>query len=487
MAYLGALSSGGPLMPMNEYLVGSDRFTGDLKPDMLATKWEMSPDGKVWRFNLRPGIRFHNGATFTAKDVAFSWELIAAKDARGTNTGRWRGLLKSKEDFEIVNDQEIAFRLTRPELELPFFLSDIQDFTIYSKDYWDKVGADGYRKSPVGTGPFRFKEFKEGQHILYERVENHWRKTPEFKELQMFYVPEDLTRLATLLAGETYISEIPRSSIPQAKEKGMKVERSTQPAFQVNTNFMGNYLPEKGLNPIEPLTNKLVRQAMNLAVNRKEINDNLFGGSGEVQVVLGFQNNDPAFNPAWKAYPYDPKKAKELLAQAGYPNGFETNISVTAFPGVPEMTQVSEALDLYFRAIGIKPKLVPLEFGTLREKYRKYDLHNTVVSFRQSATPLFYFLTIVVLSDDQGGVTHQWETPFIEERWKKFNQSIDRNERGQILREIGDHLYNEYANIPMLWLYGEVGVNPKVVADYKANMLVFGAARSHEFTEAASK
>jgi len=474
-------------MPMYEYLVGSDRFTGDLKPEMLATKWEMSPDGKAWRFNLRPGIRFHNGDSFTARDVAFSWELIAAKDARGTNTGRWRGLLKSKEDIEIVNDQEIVFRLARPELELPYFLSDVQDFTIYSKDYWDKVGADGYRKSPVGTGPFRFKEFKEGQHILYERVENHWRKTPEFKELQMFYVPEDLTRLATLLAEETHISEIPRSSIAQAKEKGMKVERSTQPAFQVNTNFGGNYLPEKGLNPIEPLTNKLVRQAMNLAVNRKEINDNIFGGAGEVQVVLGFQNNDPLFNPAWKAYPYDPKKAKELLAQAGYPNGFETNLTVTAFPGVPEMTLISETLDLYFRAIGIKPKLVAMEFGTLREHYRKYNLHNHVFSLRQSATPQFYFLNIVVLSEDQGGVVHQWESPFIEERWKKFNQSIDRNERGQILREIGDHLYNEYANIPILWLYGEVGVNPKVVADYKANQLVFGAARSHEFTKAASK
>lgn len=472
---------------MYEYLVWTDRFTGDLKPEMLASQWEMAPDGKAWRFKLRKGIPFHSGTQFTARDVAFSWELMASKEARSTNSGRWRGLMKSKTDFEIVDDHEVVFHLARPEVELPFFLSDIQDFQIVSKDYWDKVGADGYRKSPVGTGPFRFKEFKEGQHILYERVENHWRKTPEFRELQLFYVPEDLTRLATLLAGETHISEIPRTSQPQAISKGMKIARGTQPSFQVNSNFLGNYLPEKGLNPTEPLTNKLVRQAMNLAVNRKEINDNIFGGSGEINVVLGFQSNDPATNPEWKAYPFDPAKARDLLKQAGYPNGFEVDISVTAFPGVPEMTQVSEALDLYFRAIGLKPRLLPLEFGTLREKYRKYDLHNTVVSFRQSATPLFYFLQIVVMSEEQGGVTHQYEHPFIEERWKRFNQSIDRAERSKILREIGDHLYSEYANIPLLWLYAEVGVNPKVVAEYQTNMLVFGAARSHEFTKAASK
>ena len=178
MQYLGALSSGGFLQPMYEYLVWTDRFTAELKPEMLASQWEMAPDGKAWRFKLRKGIPFHSGTQFTARDVVFSWELMASKEARGTNSGRWRGLVKSKDAFEIVNDHEMVFNLARPEVELPFFLSDIQDFQIASKEYWDKVGADGYRKSPVGTGPFKFKEFKEGQYILYERVENHWRKTP---------------------------------------------------------------------------------------------------------------------------------------------------------------------------------------------------------------------------------------------------------------------------------------------------------------------
>ena len=193
----------GPLQPMFEYLTMSDRFTGEIKPN-LASEWQRTEDAKNWRFKLRSDVTFHDGSPFTAKDVVLSWTLLTAQDSRATTATQFRKLIKSASDIEIVNDHELVFHLTESEPELPWHLT--QGFLIYSKAYFDKVGINGYAAAPIGTGPFRFKEFKQGQYILYERVEKHWRQTPEFAELQLFYMPEDTTRLAALLTGELHIA-----------------------------------------------------------------------------------------------------------------------------------------------------------------------------------------------------------------------------------------------------------------------------------------
>ena len=483
MGYQGQTNDTGPLQPMFEYLVMSDRATGELKPG-LATSWERSTDGKTWRFKLRPDIPFHDGTRFAARDVAFSWQLITAQDARATAAGLWRQLVKTVDDIQIVNDQEVVFNLSRPEAELAYYLSQAQGFMIYSKAYWDKVGAAGYAKAPVGTGPFRFREFKPGEYILYERVENHWRQTPEFRELQLMYMPEDATRLAALLAGEIQIAEIPRAIQNQALARGMKIETSTRPAALIFSAFGGNTLGAEKGDAKAPLTNKLVRQAMNLAINRQELNEQMFGGRGEIEVVQGYQRDDPAFNPAWKPYPYDPQRAKALLAQAGYLNGFEFEMLVVSPPGFSELPSVLEAIAIYFKEIGLRPKLVQTDVAGLINRQRGMTLQNALASNRQAAEPSFSYVPAKYSSK---GVNHYYEDPFIEQRLARFAQSVDSAERLQILKEIGNLLYDEYATLPLLYLYGEVAIDPRVVAEYKADIGAFGASVGHEFTKAAKK
>ena len=482
LGYRGQGADNGQLSPMCEALVGSDRFTGELVPQ-LATSWQRSADGRTWTFKLRPNTPFHDGTIFSAKDVPFSWQLLTSPASRASNAPVWRGLVKSVDDIKVVNDLEVVFNLARPEPELLYFLSPAVGMTIYSKDYWDKVGEAGYAKLPIGTGPFRFREFKPGEYILYERVENHWRQTPEFKELQFLYMPEDATRLAALLNGEIHIAEMPRALQSQAVARGMKIAASTLPAVQVSGYFGGNNLAARGAPGGGPLTNVLVRQAMNIAVNRQEINEQIYGGRGTIEIVQPYQPEDPAFNPAWKPYPYDPAKAKALLAQAGFPNGFDFDMTVVTPPGFPEFPDLVQALAIYFKQVGLRPRLLPMEMAALIDRQRAATLQNTLASNRQSIQPLYFY---VPNNYSSKGVQHFFEDPYFESAFTKFRESVDEVERLQILKDVGNFLYEQYATLPLLFLYAEVGVNPKVVAEYKADIGFFGASVGHEYTKAAT-
>jgi peptide/nickel transport system substrate-binding protein len=189
-------------------------------------------------------------------------------------------------------------------------------------------GKELYGQKVVGRGPFEFVERKVGSHVLYKRVENHWRKTPEYKELEFRWVPEGVTRLATLLAEEVHISDVERALQKDATAKGMQILTSKLPAIQHQWHFGGLYFasPEK-LDQKVPFVDQRVRQAMNMAINRKAIADTLLGGRVEPLRVMGYHPRLDSgiwpgiWNPAWdqrfdELYGYNPTKAKALLTQA---------------------------------------------------------------------------------------------------------------------------------------------------------------------------
>jgi peptide/nickel transport system substrate-binding protein len=413
---------------------------------------------------------------------------MTGKDSVHSAVAAWKAFLKSKDDIEIVNDYEIVLHLGIPGILVPYFSQFPQGNYMYSKDQWDAVGGTtrGYQDNPTGTGPFRFREFKEAQHILYERLDKHWRVVPDFKEVQIFYVPEASTRLAMLLAGEAHISEVDRSLKPQILQRGMKVEAATLPGISTQIGFGGNHLSEKDVKG--PLSNKLVRQALTLAFDQASIHKTIFDGDGERMVVAGVYNKDEAFNPDWK-FTYDPKKAKELMVQAGYPNGFDLELWVARYPGAPELPEVGEAAATMWKEIGVKAKIVESEFGVIRGKYISGAWTGTqAYTFRGSADPSFRLLDAYYTSPGVGaGVLHFYEAPFIDERWKKFLNSIDPVERTQILKDLGNFVYQEYAVIPLLWLSGLAGFNPAVVVDYKCDFEIMGPTRCHEYTKAVRK
>jgi ABC-type transport system substrate-binding protein len=493
--------------PALEFLVGIDRNTGMYIPE-LAEKWEMSPDGKHWTITLRKGIKFHeNWGEFTARDVRHSVFLITQPESVQSDASIWRTVMgvtktdtieevakKAEQGVEIVDDYKVVFHLKQAVPEFVEMICANTDLVMESKARWDAGGKELYGQKVVGTGPFEFIERKVGAHVLYKRVENHWRKTPEYKELEFRWVPEGVTRLATLLAEEVHISDVDRALQKDAVAKGMKISTSKLPAIQHQWQFGGLYFasPDK-LDPKVPFVKKEVRQAMNMAINRHAIADNLLGGKVQPHWIMGYhQQLDGAiwpgiWNPDWdkrfeELYGYDPAKAKALLAQAGYPQGFEFTLYLYTLPGLPEQVDIGQAMALDFQAIGLKPKLVEMEFPRVRELYRTKTIHGALFPSRHAARALEVARNVHKAKDSVG---YWYEHPFIEERLEALSTVVDTAERTRLLREIGDHKFNEFAEIPLFWLFAEAAVNPKYVAEYTFPGVITGYFSHLEYVKLA--
>jgi ABC-type transport system substrate-binding protein len=474
--------------PALEYLVGIDARTGTYVPQ-LAETWDMAPDGKSWKLTLRKGVMFHDDwGEFSAKDVRHSIFLITQPESVQTDAGLWRTFMgikktdgaeemakKVEQHVEIVDDHTVVIHTELVTPELVDTLSANSDLVMESKARWDAGGKELYTQKVVGTGPFAFVERVVGSHVLYKRVANHWRQTPEVEELEFRWVPEGVTRLATLITGEVHIADVERALQKDAVAKGMKIVPSSLTAIGHEWLFGGMYFatPEK-LKAKDPFADKRVRQAMNMAINRQAIAEAILGGKTQPMRVTRFNTQvdnvlwPGSYNPDWDTqfealYGYSPDKAKALLKDAGYGAGFEFNVYLYTLPGLPEILDIGQALALDWQAVGLTPKLVEVEFPRVREQYRTKAIHGSVWALRGSPNAL-NLLRIFNKATDS--VVYAYEHPYIEERLAKLGTVVDKAERARLLREIGDHKFFEFADMPMFWLYAEAGVNPKFIAEY---------------------
>ena len=477
----GSSSSTLDKRPFEENLIDVDQVSLELKP-MLATKWEMSADAKTWTFQLRQGVPFHFGyGEFRGKDVAHSLERIT--DVPGgsiaTYSGDWQKLVGStaeeiKKNVKVNDDYQVVFNLKTPSITLASWqVATHTDLMIYSKAQWDKDGIAATRAKPAGTGAYQLRERRSGEYVRYDRVDNHWRQTPAFKELELRWPPEDGTRLASLLAGEAQIVDIPRSLQKLASERGMKLLPSRVPIAYAQYVMGGNYAqtPDKFDPKIpwaNPATGKLVREALNRAVNLKEIRQTIFEGQGEPMYVASYHPTLPGYNPEWEKgfeakYGYDPEKAKKLIAQAGYPDGFTVKLVSTVLPGLPEMPQLVDGMDIYLRRIGLKVEIQEMEFSKLRDLYRGHNAQGLIWALRGTYRPTEENINIYNYSK---GITYLFEDGRIDQKFEALRKSIDVNERERLLKEIGDIKFDEYDFIPLLWLPVNATVNPKIVGEY---------------------
>jgi peptide/nickel transport system substrate-binding protein len=467
--------------PFLETLLDIDPKTGEFTP-RLAEKWQASPDMKEWTFWLRKGVQFHNGfGEFTAKDVVHSHAFMLRQDATATFVGIWR----LAEEVKIVDDHQVVFRMKRPVSMMPYLVSRCCDLRIVSKAQWDKEGPEGFDKRPAGTGSYRYLDRKLGYSISYERVDKHWAgEKPDFKELEIRLAPEATTRLAMLLGGEAHMVDLPRELQKEAIGRGMKLVSSAQPVDWMSIYFGGLYfLPgDPKFDPKVPWTNKKVRQAMNMAVNRKELVETVFAGKATPVYVSGWLPISEGWNQEWvsrfdQLYGYNPARARELLKEAGYAPG-TVKVKVVAFtdPGESEGPLVAEALGVYFQEVGIDATIETLDPVKIRDMGRSKSMHcciaPNIVTWRPSEE--------WIRNTHSGyGNGHSFEDEFIQKRYDALTLSVDPGERQRLAREIGDHLFEEFSSIPLFWLHNEVAVNPKVVAGWTYPGL--GGGRSTHF------
>src|SRR6058998_2125836 len=282
------------LKPLWENLLSRDA-KGNLIP-MLAERWQVLNGGRTWRFYLRKGVRFHNGAELTAEDVRYTFTSMAREGSANALAGEFR-LIKS---MEVENPHTISLRFEKPFVTFGNRVTHgLFSSTAYiqSKKYLE-AGEDGAERRPIGTGPWKFVEHVRGDRIVYEAVEGHWRATPNFKRLVMLKVPEPATRMAMLRAGSVDVIEIGGEYVDELKKVGVRT--LTMPNVAWVYVILGGQWPTKpSYDRAVPWAQpdleraRKVRLALNLAVDKNAVMQRVMGNLGSV-------------TGSWLAYPNDP-------------------------------------------------------------------------------------------------------------------------------------------------------------------------------------
>ena len=238
---------------------------------------------------------------------------------------------------------------------------------IMPKKYIEKVGEEEFRKKPIGSGPWKFVRSVPGDRIEFEAVDYpHWRGTPHFKNLQILLVPEESTRVSMVRTGEAAIASIGPETMRSASRSGLEV-LSVPGTMQALFQFWGAYRPDQKDNPV---ANPKVREALSLAIDRQQIIEHVMNGKASMPYPFAAFEYTEYFNAdKWRkwsdqAYRYDPAQAKKLLAEAGYPNGFELKFANTALPGTPFMTDIGTAVADMWNKIGVKVNIKNYEWGS---------------------------------------------------------------------------------------------------------------------------
>jgi peptide/nickel transport system substrate-binding protein len=453
--------------PYLETLLDLDAKTSEYIP-RLATKWEASPDMKEWTLSLRKGVPFHFGfGEFTAKDVVHSHALMLRPETVATFAGFWR----SVEEVKVIDDYTVVFRMKTPATTMPYALSRAGDLRMVSKVQWDQQGLEGFERRPAGTGTYQYGGRQLGQSIWFERVEeNHWSGIrPDFKELEMRLAPEESTRLAMLLRGEAHAGDLSRELHDEALKRGMKVLAASLAAEWVSVYFGGQYhIPgDPKFKADVPWNDRRVRQAMNMAINRQELQAHLFRGKGEPMYVSGMAPFLEGYNPQWaqrfeQLYGYNPKRARELLKEAGYPAGtVKAKIWSFAQLAKPEIPQLAEAVAVYFQAVGIDAALETIDVAHLarvnRSKESTCCIWPNMIALRPTEE-------MIRISHTSGANSHFFESEFLEKKYAELTQTVDPQARERVAGEITDYLFEEFTTMPLITVPHEVVVNPKVVA-----------------------
>ncbi|PYM25235.1 MAG: hypothetical protein DMD78_06950 [Candidatus Rokuibacteriota bacterium] len=389
---------------------------GNLNTPSLAESWTMSKDGRAWDFMLRKGTRFHNGDPVTGEDVKFSFERY-----KGAGAPLFRERVK---EVQVVDPGHVRFVLHEPWPDFMTFYGTSASGAawVVPKKYVEKVGEDGFRKAPVGAGPFKFVSFQPGVELVLEAFDGYWRKKPSVKRLVIRGIPDEATRAAALKRNEVDIVYFINGPIA---EEVQRTPGLTLTAMRTNGVFFLEF-PEQWTAG-SPWADRRVRLAASLAIDRQAINEaESLGFSG---ITGNFIPRHQEFTLPIDAHPYDPKRAKTLLAEAGYPNGLELG-EFTAFPPYNSM---GEAIVNYFNAVGIRTRLRTMERAAFLSAWRDKKLRGVFVGATGSAgnasTRIEAFATT-------RGLYSYGSIPEVETLFAKQIQEMDRRKREDMLHQI---------------------------------------------------
>ena len=497
------------LRPVMEPFIDIDAFTAKRIPGLAVELEMITPDAKNWRVKIRQGVQFHDGwGELTAEDLPHTLALMTNGNASANDTTLWIDKLGGPgeivgntietelwDNTKVVDKYTVELNFLEPTANLEFiFTAGLGATFAMSKAYFTAEGLEGYEKRPIGTGPWKFVDREPGQFMEFERVENHYRKTPDFKGFKYIWQREPSTRMAALLAGEVHMATLPRDLYGEPLARGMVVMESVVPAIENVASLGGFYRPESPyFKPGIPFLDIRVREAVNRAINRDEIIAEIYKGQAETLIVQGYHPTLPGWNPQWaemfeEKYGYDPERARELIAEAGYaPGEIKVTAIISDLPVSPEMGDVGEAIAIYLRDVGMDVEELDIEFGKYLADLRGGNIHMDITNLPAAYLPPDANITVFNLSIDLGGRIPFSETKFIDDKMTELKSTVPLDERAQILREMGDHKFEQYVEIPLVWMKGQLVVDPSIVKATHFPGGLNGLYTHMEYAEAVSK
>jgi peptide/nickel transport system substrate-binding protein len=387
-----------------------------LNTPSLAESWTVSKDGLAYEFLIRKNAKFHNGDPVTADDVKFSFDRYHGSGAK---------LLKDKvKEIQIVAANRVRFVLKEPwpDFMASYGTSATGAGWIVPKKYVEKVGEDGFKKAPVGAGPYKFVSFNPGVELVLEAFPDYWRKPPSVKRLVMRSIPDESTRAAALKTGEVDIAYLFSGVLADELRHTAGLRIVAPIVYGVYwLDFLDQWEPKS------PWHDRRVRQAASLAIDRNALNQ---------AEMLGFGRITGSFVPPTFDFalpigpsPFDPKRAKQLLAEAGYPNGFETS----DLTPLPPYTALGEAVSGYLQAVGIKSHVRTMERAAFLASWREKKLRGLLIGATgaagNAAARLEPFVT-------KNGIYAYGTLPELEDLFERQARELDRKRREALLHQI---------------------------------------------------
>jgi peptide/nickel transport system substrate-binding protein len=407
----------------------------------LAESWSMSKDGLSAEFTLRPGIKFHNGDPITSDDVKFSFERY-----RG---GAAKILKDTVKEIQLLAPNRLRFVLKEPWPDFPAFYGTFVSSAgwVVPRKYVERVGEEGFRKAPIGAGPYKFVSFNPGVELVLEAFEGYWRKTPSIKRLVFRSLPDETTRAAALKSGEVDVAFL------LSGPTGEDIRRT--PGLRLVAPLLGIFwldFPDQW-DPKSPWADRRVRLAASLAIDRQGLSQaETLGFSRPAGSIVprDFEFALPIDAPA-----YDPKRARQLLAEAGHPSGFDGG-EMTPFPPYSSM---GETIMGWLQAVGIRTRMRTLERGAFMTSWREKKLHGVVLTVSgvsgNAATRLESFVT-------KNGAFAFGSLPEVDDLFRRQAKELDRKKREALLFQMQRVLNEQTTQAPVYHLGFPTGLGPRV-------------------------
>ena len=406
----------------------------------LAESWSVSPDGLVYDFVLRKGVKFHNGEPVTAEDAKFSFE-------------RYRGIhaktLKERVAAVEALDGRLRIRLRQPWPDFMTYYGTVTTSAawVVPKKYLEKVGEDGFKKAPVGAGPYRFVSFTPGIELVLETFDGYWRKAPSVKRLVLRVIPDPSTRLVALRRNEV---DVVFSMVGELADEVRRMPGFSLKPVYPSTHWLS--FPDQW-DPKSPWHDRRVRLAANHAIDRAAIDQARTGGLSRITGSIVAGTSDFFWPPP--PYAFEPGRAKKLLAEAGYPSGFDAGEYFC------DMTSADAAETVmgYLQAVGIRARLRPLERAAFNKSLADRGLRNLVQIIAgvsgNAATRLEAYLA-------SSGTFAAGGAPDLDGLLREQGTELDRARREAILHRVQQQIHERAMFAPLYDLAFVNGVAPRV-------------------------